>query len=100
MQQGEERFVYTVVDGKAKRTVIETGARVPGKVEVTSGLQAGDVVITAGQAKPMMFDGAGVMVLPPPGEGAPAGGAGEAEAETPPAEAAATPDADAPQDAG
>jgi membrane fusion protein (multidrug efflux system) len=100
MQQGEERFVYTVVDGKAKRTVIETGARVPGKVEVTSGLQAGDVVITAGQAKPMMFDGAGVMVLPPPGEGAPAGGAGEAEAETPPAEAAATPDADAPQGAG
>jgi membrane fusion protein (multidrug efflux system) len=100
MQQGEERFVYTVVDGKAKRTVIETGARVPGKVEVTSGLQAGDVVITAGQAKPMMFDGAGVMVLPPPGEGPPAGGAGDAEGGSPPAEAAATPDADAPQDAG
>jgi membrane fusion protein, multidrug efflux system len=64
MQSGEERFVYTVVDGKAKRTVVRTGTRVPGKVEVTAGLAAGDVVITAGQAKPMMADGMPVMVLP------------------------------------
>ncbi|GAB3729999.1 efflux RND transporter periplasmic adaptor subunit [Luteimonas pelagia] len=98
MQQGEERFVYAVVDGKAKRTVVETGARVPGKVEVTSGLQAGDVVITAGQAKPMMFDGAGVMVLPPPGEGAPAGDAAPDGAAPP--EAAETPADETPQDAG
>lgn len=72
MQQGEERFVYTVVDGKAKRVVVQTGARVPGLVQVTSGLQAGDVVITAGHGKPMFFDGIGVMVMPPAGE-APAG---------------------------
>jgi len=64
MQQGEERFVYTVVDGKAKRVVVETGVRVPGLVEVTSGLQAGDVVITAGHGKPMFFEGIGVMVVP------------------------------------
>ena len=64
MQQGEERFVYTVVDGKAKRVVVETGVRVPGMVEVTSGLQAGDVVITAGHGKPMFFEGIGVMVVP------------------------------------
>jgi membrane fusion protein, multidrug efflux system len=64
MQSGEERFVYTVVDGKAKRTVVQTGTRVPGKVEVTAGLSPGDVVITAGQAKPMMADGMPVMVLP------------------------------------
>lgn len=67
MQAGEERFVYTVVDGVAKKAVIKTGARVPGKVQVVEGLKAGDVVITAGQAKPMMHEGAKVMALPPPG---------------------------------
>lgn len=72
MQSGEERYVYTVVDGKAKRTVVTTGTRVPGKVEVTAGLSPGDVVITAGQAKPMMSDGMPVMVLP--GEGGAAQG--------------------------
>lgn len=67
MQDGDTRFIYTVVDGKAKRATIKTGGRVPGKVEVTQGLKAGDVVITAGQAKPMMRDGVGVMALPPAG---------------------------------
>ncbi len=64
MQQGEERFVYTVVDGKAKRVVVGTGVRVPGMVEITSGLAPGDVVITAGHGKPMFFEGIGVMVVP------------------------------------
>ena len=67
MQAGEERFVYTVVDGAAKKAVVKTGARVPGKVQVVEGLKAGDVVITAGQAKPMMHEGAKVMSLPTPG---------------------------------
>lgn len=67
MQDGDTRFVYTVVDGKARKTVVKTGARVPGKVEIVEGLQPGAVVITAGQAKPMMHDGMGVMVLPPDG---------------------------------
>jgi len=73
MQDGDTRFVYTIVDGKAKRVEIKTGQRVPGKVEVVSGLKAGDQVITAGQTKPMMHDGIGVMVLP--AEGAPTPGA-------------------------
>ena len=64
MQEGEERFVYTVVDGKAHRVVVQTGTRVPGMVEIVSGLQPGDVVITAGQGKPMFFEGIGVMVVP------------------------------------
>lgn len=64
MQQGDERFVYTVVDGKANRVVVQTGTRVPGLIEVTSGLQPGDVVITAGHGKPMFFPGIGVMVMP------------------------------------
>lgn len=60
MQEGEQRYVYTVVGGKAKKSVIKTGRRIPGQVEVVEGLKAGDEVITAGQTKPMMFDGAGV----------------------------------------
>jgi membrane fusion protein, multidrug efflux system len=64
MQDGDTRFLYTVVDGKAKRTTVKTGARTPGFVQITEGLKAGDVVITAGQAKPMMRDGMPVMPLP------------------------------------
>src|SRR3970282_179887 len=63
MQDGDTRFVYPVGDGKAKKTVVRTGARVPGMVEVLEGLKAGDVVITAGQGKPMMHDGMAVMVF-------------------------------------
>ena len=95
MQEGDTRFVYTVVDGKATRVEVSTGRRVPGKVEVTEGLQAGDVVITAGQAKPMMHEGMGVMVLPTgaaDGAGGPAGQpempAGEAPAEASPSDEA------------
>ncbi len=80
MQDGDTRFVYTVVAGKAKKVVIKTGARVPGQVQVTEGLKAGDVVITAGQTKPLMHDGLDVMPLPPDGApGAPKPPAGAAQ---------------------
>jgi membrane fusion protein (multidrug efflux system) len=79
MQEGDTRFVYTVVDGKAKKTVIKTGTRLPGMLEVTDGLKAGDVVITAGQAKPMMHDGMAVMALPSGDDKAPAGDAAQPE---------------------
>lgn len=88
MQDGDVRFVYTVVDGKAKKTPVTTAARTPGFVQVTDGLKAGDVVITAGQAKPMMRDGMPVMALPPRGaaqDGA-ANPAGKATAEKPQAQ--------------
>lgn len=93
MQDGDTRFVYTVVDGKARKTVIKTGTRVPGMVQVVEGLKAGNVVITAGQGKPMMHDGMAVMVLPPPGTVAPAGSpaAKTASAPTAPAPAAGKP---------
>ena len=64
MQDGETRFVYTVVAGKAKKMTVKTGRRVPGQVEIVEGLKAGDVVITAGQAKPMMHEGAAVVTAP------------------------------------
>lgn len=65
MQDGDVRFVYTVVAGKAKRVEIKTGVRVPGLVQVVTGLKAGDVVITAGQTKPIMHEGLDVKPLPP-----------------------------------
>ncbi len=86
MQAGEERFVYTVVDGVARKTVIKTGARIPGKVQVVEGLKAGDVVITAGQAKPMLREGSKVKSLPTPGATPPA----RAPAKQPAAAAAAS----------
>jgi membrane fusion protein (multidrug efflux system) len=76
LQQGETRFVYRIVDGKAKRTEVKTGQRVPGKLEIVSGLKAGDQVITAGQGKPMMTDGMPVVVVPGGGQGGPPGAPG------------------------
>lgn len=67
MQDGDVRYVYTVIAGKAKRTEVKIGVRVPGMVQVVSGLKDGDVVITAGQTKPIMHEGLDVMPLPPEG---------------------------------
>lgn len=96
LQQGDERFVYRVVNGKAARTVVQTGLRLPGKIQVVSGLSDGDQVISAGQAKPMMFDGADVMVMP--SDDAPAAPAQQppaAAVETAPASEPAPTDSDA-----
>jgi membrane fusion protein (multidrug efflux system) len=49
--QGDEQFVFRVIDGKAVRTKIEVGQRRDGQVEIVSGLAAGDVVVSAGQLK-------------------------------------------------
>jgi membrane fusion protein (multidrug efflux system) len=86
LQQGDTRYVYRVVGGKALRAEVQTGRRVPGKIEIVSGLSAGDQVITAGQSKPMMFDGAAVSVA----GAAPAATADPATAVAPGAPAAAS----------
>jgi len=53
-------------------------------VQVIEGLKAGDVVITAGQTKPIMHEGLGVQPLPPGGmQGAPAAGPPKAGAQQP-----------------
>jgi membrane fusion protein, multidrug efflux system len=49
--QGEEWFVYRVVEGKARRAKVDVGQRRDGKAEILKGLQDGDVVVTAGQLK-------------------------------------------------
>jgi membrane fusion protein (multidrug efflux system) len=79
---GADVFVYRIDGGKAMRTKIQTGIRRDGKVEVTSGLQPGDQVVSAGQLR-LPRDGMEVRVIDPsrrgpgapgaPGGGAPAG---------------------------
>jgi membrane fusion protein (multidrug efflux system) len=48
---GDEKYVYRVVDGKAQRQKVDIGQRRDGKVEIRTGIAAGDVVVTAGQMK-------------------------------------------------
>ena len=59
--KGARRYVYRVVDGQARLTEVRLGLRQTGRVEIIEGLAAGDVVITAGQAK--VREGARVEVL-------------------------------------
>lgn len=48
---GDRQQVFKVVDGKVEATVVETGLRTKGKVEITKGLEPGETIITAGQIK-------------------------------------------------
>ncbi|THF63217.1 efflux RND transporter periplasmic adaptor subunit [Pseudothauera rhizosphaerae] len=58
---GDAQFVYRVVDGRAERVNIRTGARRESLVEVVEGLAPGDEVVTAGQLK--LREGAAVRVV-------------------------------------
>ena len=60
--RGNRNFVFRVVDGKAALTEVALGARSPGQVEITRGLQPGEIVVTDGQLK--LQNGTPVMVMP------------------------------------
>lgn len=86
--QGEKLFVYVIEDGKAAMRPVVLGLRTGGRAEILSGVQAGDLVITAGVQK--IGPGAPVMainLMPPPSAGstgappAPAGKPGGKPAE-------------------
>lgn len=81
---GAQPMVFKVVDGKATTARVRLGVRRAAQVEVLDGLQAGEVVVTAGQLK--LRDGAPVRAI---GDGAPTPPAVPPAAETPakPAEA-------------
>mgnify|MGYP001389594033 CR=1 FL=1 len=49
--QPKATLVFKVVDGAAQMVPVETGSRLKGWVEITSGLVAGDVVVTGGHQK-------------------------------------------------
>ncbi|MGH8497191.1 MAG: efflux RND transporter periplasmic adaptor subunit [Gammaproteobacteria bacterium] len=61
--QGEQQFVYRVEEGQARLVEVQTGIRRAGRVQIVSGLQAGDEIVTAGQLK--LFDGAAVAPVTP-----------------------------------
>ena len=59
--QGDGRYVFRIVEGKAVLTKIELGLRRPGEVEIVSGLAAGQTIVADGQLK--LRDGAAVAVM-------------------------------------
>jgi membrane fusion protein (multidrug efflux system) len=77
--QAGRQFVYKLVDGPdqdtriAQRVEVKVGTRQAGKVEILSGLQGGEVVVTAGQQR-IQKDGTPVRVLDVPRPAAAAGG--------------------------
>src|SRR4051794_29197420 len=71
--QGDEQYVYRILDGKVMRVKVEIGQRRDSKVEILKGLEPTDVVVTAGQLK--LRDGMAVTIL---------GGNGAASAAVPP----------------
>jgi membrane fusion protein (multidrug efflux system) len=73
--QGREMIVYKVFEGKAVRTVVKTGVRQMGKIEILEGLKEGDIIIQAGLQR-INRDGQPVRVVEPraggkPGDGKP-----------------------------
>ena len=96
--QGDQSFVFLVKpDSAVARQAITIGTRDSSRVEVTSGLHAGDRVVSAGYQK--LFDGARVMPIPAGspgpdpqagGMGGPQGAAGAASKSGPATKAAGT----------
>jgi membrane fusion protein (multidrug efflux system) len=62
-EQGDV-FVYVVQDGAATKRKVMTGQRTIGSVQVTEGLQAGELVVTEGTQK--LRDGASVTLVDSP----------------------------------
>ena len=85
--QGGRQTVIKLVDGPdgdtkiAQRVEVKVGIRRPGRVEITDGLQAGDMVVTAGQQR-VQRDGMPVRVvdMTRPAGGGPRSGQGGAGA--------------------
>jgi membrane fusion protein (multidrug efflux system) len=69
--RGRDSFVFRVANGKADLVKVQTGLRRVGEVEITSGLAAGDLVVTDGTLR--LFPGMPVMLMgdKPPAAAAP-----------------------------
>jgi membrane fusion protein (multidrug efflux system) len=90
--QGDEQYVFKVVDGKAFRTKVAVGQRREGKVEIVGGLASGEMVVSAGQAK--LRDGVNVSIA---GNGVRAVAGSDAKDAAPPAPGTAAPTGSAPK---
>lgn len=67
LQRADGKVVFRAVDGgtRAERRVVEIGAIKAGKVEIRSGLAAGDIVVTRGHST--LVDGAAIAARNPDG---------------------------------
>jgi len=65
--QGEDQFVFKVVEGRAQRAKVDIGQRREGKVEILRGLDPADMVVTAGHLK--IRDGTNVRLADAPAAG-------------------------------
>jgi len=97
--QGGKQFIIKLVsDGaggfKAQRIEAKLGLRMPGKVELLEGVQAGDRVVTAGQSKLLKGEGQALTVVDVDKQGK-ARGASQASAAAASGSAAANPPASA-----
>lgn len=61
VQRGEDAYVFTVAENKAKEVKVRLGKRLPGRIEVLDGVAAGDMVVTAGNTR--LSNGAAVEVI-------------------------------------
>ena len=61
VQRGQGAILFKVVDGKAQQLRVSLGKRQQGMVELREGVAAGDVVVTAGNAR--LSDGAEVEIV-------------------------------------
>jgi membrane fusion protein (multidrug efflux system) len=61
---GDNKFVFSIVGGKAKENKVTTGRRRAGEVEILQGIEAGTQIITSGQMR--LRDGMAVDVMSGP----------------------------------
>jgi membrane fusion protein, multidrug efflux system len=68
--QGGKQWLVKVVDGpqglRSQRVEARVGVRLPGQAEVLGGVVAGDMVVTAGQAKLLRADGLALRIVEVP----------------------------------
>lgn len=64
--QGDDKYVYRVIDNRVMRVKVDVGQRREGKAEILQGLSADDVIVTAGQTK--IRDGAQVRIAELPSQ--------------------------------
>ena len=60
LREGSETVVFVARDARAERRVVKTGIENPAQIEVTTGLRAGELVITRGHVG--LADGAAITV--------------------------------------
>jgi RND family efflux transporter MFP subunit len=62
VQRGQMEIVFIIVDGKAQLRLVKTGKRIGSEVELVSGVEAGEKIVTHGAAA--LVDGQPLTVTP------------------------------------